>query len=200
MKTNMPTFSKKVILASASPRRKDILAQMGLEYEIIPADVDEKRIRALFPQELVKKLAVAKAQAVLSRADGATVIAADTVVYRHKLYGKPLTLQKAIDTICALNGKWHTVYTGVCIACGEDKIVFYVRSRVKFRQLTRREIEDYVVQCRPLDKAGAYGIQDKQIVEKYTGSYSNIVGLPIEKLADYLGRVGVIDGNDRTFH
>ena len=94
-----------------------------------------------------------------------------------------------------MQGRWHSVYTGVTVACVGRSVTFSVRSRVKFKPLTDGEILSYVKQTNPLDKAGAYGIQDGRVVEKYRGSYSNIVGLPKEKLAKVLARLGVINGN-----
>ncbi len=189
----MNKFDKRIILASASPRRKDILVDMGLSFEIKPSDVDESRIKAVLPFNLVKKLARAKAESALNVSDGATVISADTIVAKGlKVYGKPIDEQDAVNMIGELNGRHHSVYTGVCVACGDKKIVFCIRSRVKFKDLTREQIQDYVRECKPLDKAGAYGIQDDKVVEKYKGSYTNIVGLPKEKLAEVLKRVGVM--------
>ncbi len=189
-------FSKDVILASASPRRRDILEDMGLEFAICPTDVDEEEIVDPLPSMLVKKLALAKARALGDANCDKTVISADTVVYLDKLYGKPRDREHAIKMIGELSGKWHSVYTGVCVKCGKKEIVFFAKSRVKFKNLTLEQIEKYVDECSPLDKAGAYGIQDEQIVEKYKGSYTNIVGLPKEKLAKVLSKVGVIDGNN----
>lgn len=187
---------KSVILASASPRRRDILDEMGVCYRVVPADVDEGAIKAVFPSVLVKKLARLKASAVAGDNPDSVVIAADTVVFCRKVYGKPHSPHNAVEMIAELNGKWHTVYTGVCVTSKQKTLVACVASRVKFKKLTERQIEKYVAECKPLDKAGAYGIQDKQIVEKYKGSYSNIVGLPKEKLSVMLGEFGVEYGND----
>lgn len=189
----MKTFAKDIVLASASPRRKDILHKMGLDFQIVPSHVDESKIRAILPCNLVKRLAIAKADDVAAECCGVTVISADTIVAKGlKVYGKPKDEAGAIAMISSLNNKWHTVYTGVCVKCGEEQKVFCVASKVKFKNLTQADIEEYVKVCKPLDKAGAYGIQDDKIVEKYKGSYTNIVGLPEEKLAEVLRQVGVI--------
>lgn len=189
----MADFCKRIILASASPRRKDILTDMGLKFDIIPSDVDESEIKAFLPCNLVKKLARAKAQDVLKGANDALIISADTIVAKgRKVYGKPIDEQDAVSMIEELNGKWHSVYTGVCVAIDGKTRVFCVQSYVKFKQLTCTQIEEYVKVCKPLDKAGAYGIQDDKVVEKYKGSYTNVVGLPKEKLAEVLKRVGVL--------
>lgn len=189
----MGKFAKDIVLASASPRRKDILRNMGLDFQILPSSVDESKIKAVLPCNLVKRLAKAKADDVATTHKDATVISADTIVAKGlKVYGKPKDENDAISMISSLNNKWHTVYTGVCVKCGDGQKVFCVASRVKFKNLTQAEIEEYVKVCKPLDKAGAYGIQDDKIVEKYKGSYTNIVGLPDEKLAEVLRQVGVI--------
>lgn len=190
-------FSSDLILASASPRRKEILSDIGLTYAIKPADIDESGIDAPCPRLLVKRLAIAKASHVASSNASSTVIGADTiVVYHGKVFGKPRDRQDAYDMIATLNGKWHVVYTGVCVACGGKYRSFVVRSRVKFNNLTKEQIYAYIDDCKPYDKAGAYGIQDARIVEKYKGSYTNIVGLPKEKLAKVLRQVGVSNGNN----
>ncbi len=196
----MNKFSNQVILASSSPRRKEILDEMGVKYEVIPADIDESEIKSSFPFLLVKKLAVAKAEHVAIGHRLSTVIAADTiVVLGGKVYGKPHDRARAFDMIKSLNGRTHTVYTGVCVTCEGKKRAFCSKSRVTFKSLTDEQIYAYIDECKPFDKAGAYGIQDKRIVQKYSGSYSNIMGLPKEKLGDVLAEVGVINGYNRTF-
>lgn len=193
----MSDFSKDMILASASPRRKEILCEIGAEFEIVPADIDESGVKAHCSRVLAKRLAKSKARHVANSHAGKTVIGADTiVVYRGVVYGKPQDRQNAFDMLSKLNGKWHVVYTGVCVVCGKKEMCFAVRSRVKFNTLLKEQIYAYIDDCKPYDKAGAYGIQDKRIVEKYQGSYTNIVGLPKEKLAKVLKRVGVTNGND----
>ena len=195
----MKKFSNNVILASSSPRRKEILADMGVKYEVIPADIDESEIKSRFPFLLVKKLAKAKAEHIAKEHRSGTVIAADTIVVLDgKVYGKPHDRARAFDMIKKLNGRTHTVYTGVCVTYEDKQVVTCVKSLVTFKTLTDEQIYAYIDDCKPFDKAGAYGIQDKRIVEKYNGSYSNIMGLPKEKLGDILVRVGVINGNNRT--
>lgn len=186
--------SNVVILASASPRRKDILTDMGVEFDVEPSYIDESKIKALLPSNLVKRLAKAKAIDVARTKSGMSVIiSADTVVAKgFKVYGKPRNEKDAVRMISSLNNKWHTVYTGVCVLCDGRAKVFCVASKVRFKKLTTSQIEEYVNTYKPLDKAGAYGIQDDKIVEKYKGSYTNIVGLPKEKLAEVLRQVGVI--------
>lgn len=194
----MNKFSNNVILASSSPRRKEILADMGVKYEVIPANIDESEIKSRFPFLLVEKLAKAKAEHIACEHRSDTVIAADTIVVLDgKVYGKPHDRARAFEMIKSLNGRTHVVYTGVCVTCKGKKVVACVKSLVTFKTLTDEQIYAYIDDCKPFDKAGAYGIQDKRIVKKYSGSYSNIMGLPKEKLGDILVRVGVINGNNR---
>lgn len=182
-----------VTLASASPRRREILCEMGLAFNVSPADVDEENVKAAFARTLVKRLSALKAKSVYEKDKNSAVIGADTVVaYRNRIYGKPHSKQRAVEMISSLNGRWHRVYTGVTIAAEGKLYTFCVKSSVKFKKLTKEQITAYVEECDPLDKAGAYGIQDRRIVEKYKGSYTNIVGLPKEKLAEMLARVGVV--------
>ena len=194
----MNKFSNNVILASSSPRRKEILADMGVKYEVIPANIDESEIKSRFPFLLVEKLAKAKAEHIACEHRSDTVIAADTIVVLDgKVYGKPHDRARAFEMIKSLNGRTHVVYTGVCVMCEGKKVVACGKSLVTFKTLTDEQIYAYIDDCKPFDKAGAYGIQDKRIVKKYSGSYSNIMGLPKEKLGDILVRVGVINGNNR---
>ncbi len=194
----MNKFSNNVILASSSPRRMEILADMGVKFEVIPANIDESEIKSRFPFLLVEKLAKAKAEHIACEHRSDTVIAADTIVVLDgKVYGKPHDRARAFEMIKSLNGRTHIVYTGVCVTCKGQKKVFCVKSLVTFKRLTDEQIYAYIDDCKPFDKAGAYGIQDKRIVKKYSGSYSNIMGLPKEKLGDILVRVGVINGNNR---
>lgn len=193
----MALQSKRVILASGSPRRKDILADMGVEFVVVPSSVDEDKIHSPFAQILVKKLARAKARDVFKSHKQDVVVAADTIVVKGaRELGKPKNRQDAINVISRLSGKWHVVYTGVCVVSGGIEKVFCDASKVKFKHLSTKEIEDYVDTYKPFDKAGAYGIQDGVVVEKYIGSYSNILGLPKTKLAAVLAQVGVYDGNN----
>ena len=187
--------SIKVLLASSSPRRREILSEMGVEYEACPTDADETSVAVNSPVKLVKALSRLKAEPVFNSHPECIVIGADTIVVKDgKIYGKPLTEQKAVEMIKELSGAWHVVFTGVSVAYLNEVKTFVVKSKVKFRKLTDAQIEDYVREYKPLDKAGAYGIQDDVIVEKYKGSYSNIVGLPKEKLSKVLKEYGVIYG------
>ena len=144
-------------------------------------------MRARSPRALVRELSRRKALAVAGRAEcaGKTVIGADTVVYLDKLYGKPHDRADAVRMISE-RGRTHRVYTGVTVVRGDKIRTFSVMSEVTFRELTREEIERYVDGHRPYDKAGGYAIQEGEVVKEYRGSYTNIVGLPMERLGAVL--------------
>ncbi len=180
-----------IILASASPRRRELLTDMGLRFDVCPADIDEEGVRQRSPRSLVKTLSRLKAEKAAK--DGAAVIAADTVVvFRGRIFGKPHNETNAVRMLSAMSGKWHTVYTGVTVLYDGKRHTFSARSRVKFKALSAEDIASYVDRVKPFDKAGAYGIQDNEVVEKYRGSYNNIVGLPTERLAVVLNRAGAL--------
>ena len=186
----------KIVLASGSPRRKDLLADMGIDTEILVPDVDEKSVLDSNPKRLVIKEALLKNRGARSQfdCDGKLVISADTIVYRGKEYTKPRDLQNAVEILTELCGKWHSVYTGVVVYKDGKETPFAVRSLVRLKNLSKEEIEDYVNTFKPLDKAGAYAIQENTVVDKWVGSYSNIMGLPTEKLKKVLKGIGVING------
>ena len=177
-------YSEPIVLASASPRRLELLSAVADDLTVIPADIDESRVRARSPRALVRELSRRKALAVAERAEcaGKTVIGADTVVYLDKPYGKPRDRADAVRMISELGGRTHRVYTGVTVVRGDKIRTFSVMSEVTFRELTREEIERYVDGHRPSDKAGGYAIQEGEVVKEYRGSYTNIVGLPMERL------------------
>ena len=126
--------------------------------------------------------------------DGRIVISSDTLVYRGgKYYGKPTCRADALRMLRELSGVWHSVYTGVCIRTDEEEIAFYDRADVLFYALSDDDIERYVDEYDPLDKAGAYGVQDGVVVREYKGSFDTIMGLPTEKLGTILEKMGVKD-------
>ena len=187
--------SAKVLLASSSPRRREILSEMGVEFEVCVPDTDESSVKVEAPKKLVKTLSRLKALPVANAHPECVVIGADTIVVKNgKIYGKPLTEERAVSMIKELCGAWHIVYTGVTVAREGKLSTFVVKSKVRFKALTDEQIIEYVQAYKPLDKAGAYGIQDEEIVKEYKGSYSNIVGLPKEKLAKALKNYGVYYG------
>ena len=176
---------KKIILASASPRRRELLATAGIDFEIRTAEVDESIPEGTEPLRAAEMTAEKKALAA-SQADASEiVIGADTIVVaKGRILGKPRDKADAAAMLAMLSGAEHEVITGVCLICGDKKSVFAQVSRVKFYDLTAEEIEKYVETGEPMDKAGAYGIQGRgcTLVEKIEGDYFNIVGLPVARV------------------
>ena len=191
-------FCEPIVLASASPRRLELLSAVADDITVEPSDVDESAVRARSPRALVRELSRLKALSVAARAEnrGKVVIGADTVVYLDKLYGKPRDRADAIRMLTELNGREHSVFTGVTVVRDGWTRTFSVRSAVKLRNMTAHEIEEYVDGRRPYDKAGAYAVQEGVVVESYKGSLTNIIGLPMEKLVKVLKEVQ--HGTDRT--
>ena len=185
----------KIILASGSPRRRELLERMGITgFQVMSPDVDEN-IGTFAPQELVSRLSALKAGAVVSQVSGEElVIAADTVVAKDGvILGKPGTPERAAEMLSALSGGSHQVYTGVTVAQGGRVCTRYERTEVEFRTLTEAEIADYVKTGEPLDKAGAYGIQGygALFIEGIRGDYYNVMGLPVCLLGGMLSEFGV---------
>ncbi|HHT71239.1 MAG: Maf family protein [bacterium] len=190
---------KKLILASQSPRRKELLANLGVSFEVIPSREEEAGVLASDPGQLVEALARRKAEAVASALPAdqeLLVIGADTIVILDgTILGKPKNVGQAAVMLQGLSGRWHQVLTGVAVSDPESgcTLTAHEVTEVKFRSLTAEEIAAYVATGEPLDKAGAYGIQDKGalLVERIQGCYFNVVGLPLVKLAGLLARCGV---------
>lgn len=179
----------RVILASASPRRKELLGQLGMEFEICVSDVEEK-VTETIPSKVVEELSAQKAEAVFQKNQGdVLVIGADTIVaMESQILGKPQSREHAVEMLKCLQGKKHQVYTGVTILkriSGEEFChTFSESTSVKFYPMTEEEIDWYVASSEPLDKAGSYGIQGlgARFVERIEGDYNNVVGLPIARL------------------
>ena len=188
---------KKIILASQSPRRKWLLEQIGLEFDIIPSNFDEDIENKKFSKKLIESLAYEKAKEVSERiGNEVLIIAADTVVILgNQILGKPTDEEDARQMLQKLSNKTHKVITAIAIIDKyEDKTLINSKiSKVKFKKLTDREINDYIKTGEPLDKAGSYGIQayGSLFVEKVEGCYNNIVGLPLNLLAEMLKSFGV---------
>lgn len=180
-----------LILASGSPRRKEILQTMGLSYTVDVSDVDETACGS--PEEMVIGLSFRKAVAVAPRHKNSLILAADTLVYGKEVLGKPETLQMAHDMLASLSGNWHSVYTGLTlIHTGTGRVISKAEmTRVHFVELSEREIEAYLATNEPMDKAGAYGIQGLggMFIDRIEGSYSNVVGLPMATLRDMLKEI-----------
>jgi len=177
-----------IILASTSPRRIDLLTQAGLKPRVMAPDVDEARLPRETPRAMVARLALLKAQAVLARVrEPALIIAADTTVVApggKLVLGKPRDARDARRMLALLSGRTHTVLTGFCILPtqpGGRAVVRVVTSRVRMRALSKRGIAAYVATGEPMDKAGSYAAQGigTALIESLSGSYSNVVGLPI---------------------
>ncbi len=174
----------KLILASASPRRRELMALAGFDFEVITADVDEVLDPSLEPCELVMSLAFQKASAVAEYNPDAAVIGADTVVVLDgKVLGKPHSEEEAVQMLRELSGNTHEVYTGVCIIKGDRVHKFYECTGVTFQTLEDELITQYVASKEPMDKAGSYGIQGKGsvLVKGIEGDYFNVVGFPVSR-------------------
>ncbi len=182
---------EKLILASSSPRRKEILNRYKLNPIIYGAQIEEKYIKGELPKQVVMSLAFEKSYWVSKHfSNGEVIIGADTiVVLEDKILGKPKDEEDAFKILSSLSGKEHRVITGICIikANTNIKVIDYEETTVRFRHLSEKQISKYIQTKEPMDKAGAYGIQGygQILVEKIDGCYSNVVGLPLGKL-DYL--------------
>jgi len=186
----------KLILASQSPRRRELLARMGLtEFEIRPAAGEENASPDLTPAQLVEELSRQKAREVALTAEADDVIiAADTVVAAdNRVLGKPRSEEDARDMLRFLSGRTHTVYTGITVRRGGQELTQHEATQVVFRPLTDREIAAYVATKEPMDKAGSYGIQGLGcvLVEGIRGDYYNVMGLPVCRLAMMLREFGI---------
>lgn len=176
-----------LILASVSPRRAELLRETGLKFRVVPSDASETRNEQLTARELCQLNAYRKARAVAKKIPDALVIGADTLVcLDDEIFGKPSSLADARQMIGKLQGRTHRVATGVCLIHLRRfrQKIFTETTRVTFRQLDSKQIRYYLGAINSLDKAGAYAIQEKGdlLVERISGSYSNVVGLPIERL------------------
>ncbi len=168
------------VLASASPRRKELLSRILPQFEVSPAEGEEKVNLSLFPENVACSLAESKCDEVFLKNPLKTVVACDTiVVFGKEILGKPKSRADAVKTLKSLSGKTHYVITGVCVRSPAKKVVDFDRTEVRFNILTDEFIEKYVESGSPMDKAGSYGIQDGGIVKEYFGSYTNVVGLPV---------------------
>ena len=185
-----------IILASGSPRRKELLEMLGVkDLKIIPAKGEESVSEKLGPGELVMALAAQKGREVkeLCTAED-VIIAADTIVWHEdSVYGKPHSVEHAKEMLRALQGRSHQVYTGVCVIRGEQELLRYNMSHVRFRPMSEEEIDAYVATGEPMDKAGAYGAQGKGaiFVEGIDGDFFNVMGLPLCTLGEMLKTQGV---------
>jgi septum formation protein len=182
-----------LILASASPRRSELLRQLATEFQVVPCDAREVHDDQLTAWEMAQVNAYRKARAVAKKFPDALVMGADTLVYldeEAKLFGKPANLEDARRMLQELAGRTHAVITGVCLLRLREhrQRVFAEWTDVRFHPLTAQQIGEYLALVNPLDKAGGYAIQEhgERIVAEISGSYSNVVGLPVEKVREEL--------------
>lgn len=188
----MHALSKKIILASKSPRRQELLEKMGLAFAVRLIDVDESFPPHLSPEDIAQFIAEAKASAY-SPAEDEVIITADTiVVLGSDILGKPNNIDHAVEILRSLAGKTHRVLTGVCLVTTNERMTFVDETEVTFRSVTDQEIRYYIEAYKPFDKAGSYGVQDwwgLTVVESIKGSYTNVMGLPTEKLYHHLQKI-----------
>jgi septum formation protein len=188
--------TRTIILASSSPRRKELLEKIGLKFTIDPSDYPEDRHPDLNPEGLVKSISLGKAMAVAPKYKDAVIIAADTIgVLEGKIIGKPHTAEAAVAMLRKMSGKSHLVITGFTIfdTANRKLVTRSVVTRVYFKKLSLEEIDNYVQSGEPMDKAGAYAIQGlgSVIVEKINGDYYNVMGLPLNALVNSLKDFGI---------
>lgn len=178
----------KVILASASPRRKELLSQLGLKFDILPAHIDESMLENEDPIKHVCRLSKLKAESIAKNNPSAFIIASDTiVVYNGQILGKPISEEDAFRMLKLLSGHFHEVITAFSIVSQDREINIneYEITEVHFRELSEEDIKNYIAGGSPMDKAGAYGIQDVDayLVDKIMGSYHNVIGFPVSHFA-----------------
>lgn len=187
---------RRIILASASPRRRELMERLGIPELIVrPARGEERMPDTRDPAEIVRTLSRQKAEEVARSAEKDDVIvAADTIVWLDgEPLGKPKDAEDAKAMLRRLSGRTHSVFTGVCVLCGETLLSEAEESLVRFRPMREKEIASYVASGEPMDKAGAYGAQGLAalFVERIEGSFSNVMGLPLCRLGNMLNKVGV---------
>ncbi len=182
-----------VILASASPRRREILARMIPSFRVVASDGEEIYDSAWEPVRIVECLARQKAENVWKKYPSALVLGADTIVYASGMVlGKPKDAEDAKRMLRLLSGKTHAVYTGYCLRGPDVDVSGSVKTDVQFNLLSEALIEEYVASGSPMDKAGAYGIQDdRRLVREICGSYTNVVGFPEEEIRRCLAEIGI---------
>ena len=193
-------MGRALVLASASPRRRELLHQLGVEFACVPADIDETPLHGESPRDYVERMAREKALAVAAGRDPATaVLGSDTtVVIDDDILGKPEDRMGAMAMLARLSGREHSVLTAVCIACDGATQVALVETAVIFGVLDQATVEAYLDSGEPFDKAGAYGIQGLggALVSEIRGSYSNVVGLPLAETRQLLAAHGVVTALD----
>lgn len=186
---------EKIILASGSPRRKELLKYLGFDYEIITSEIEEVIDPVLPSDELVVNLAFQKAADVYRNHMDRIVLGFDTLVYLDdEVFGKPKSVEEAKEMLQKLSGKTHIVVTGCAIISKQISKSFYAKTRVTFHELTEKEIDDYILTGEPMDKAGAYAIQGygAKFVDRINGDYFTVMGLPVSRLYHELKDLNMI--------
>ena len=188
---------KHLILASGSPRRRELMSQVGLDFTVVTSDADEN-IKEMEPEDYVRELSSIKAQSVLEqytdKEDAVIVIGADTIVYhKGEILTKPKDEEDAFRILKSLEGEIHQVYTGVTICSAHKNVSFYEKTDVWVYDMTDEEIRDYISTGEPMDKAGSYGIQGLFgiYVKGISGEYNNVVGLPVARLFYEMKKSGI---------
>lgn len=183
-----------LILASQSPRRKELLEKTSIPFQTSVSSIDETIDPSMSPIEIVQSLAYEKAHAVFRQHKDAVVLGADTiVVFQDEILGKPKDEKDAFRMLTKLSGNTHIVYTGVALISEEQEKVFAVDTKVRFWDLSKEEIQNYINTKEPLDKAGSYGIQDvgATLVKDISGDYFAVVGLPVGRVVRELRELGI---------
>ncbi len=179
-----------IYLASTSPRRKALLKKYGIKFKVIKPYYEEIDDLKIVPSKMVKQHALEKAKSCTAQVERGFILAADTIVYQDgRVIGKPKNMKEAIRILNSLQGRWHSVFTGVAVIKIDDgksvkQFLFSEKTKVKLKVMSSQEIKKYIKKINPLDKAGAYAIQSKNqnIINRVTGSLNNAVGLPIESV------------------
>lgn len=189
-------MSRSIILASSSPRRSMLLSKLGVPFTVEPSSYEEDLDFSSDPFELVEFLATGKANAVAHHHSSGIIVGADSIVFFNgKVYGKPLTHEKAMEMLRELNGSEHSIITGVCLIDIDHhkKIIFSEETRVIFHQVSEKELRTYVDTGEPLDKAGAYALQEKGVflIKKIMGDRDNAIGLPVQTLRKKLSELSI---------
>lgn len=185
---------KKLVLASRSPRRIELLKMIAEDFSVVPSDFDESAVKENNPKELVKRLSLEKAKAV-SKTESGVIIGCDTVVaLENEIFGIPKDRSEAKKMLSALSGGTHSVITGVCVIDGENEYTFQCETRVSFFPIEESALEAYLDSPEPYDKAGGYGIQGKAglFVSGIEGDWNNVVGLPVSRLYNLLFEKGIL--------
>jgi len=189
---------KPLILASRSPRRKDLLSLLGIPFQVVPSSFEDSSVTDVAPHEMVVRYALEKTLDVATRNKNSWVLGADTVVvHKGRVLGKPENREEALHMLLSLSGHTHCVFTGVClyhVASGYKQTCHEV-TEVSFREFSTQEASAYVRTGEPLDKAGAYGAQGRgsALINNVRGSYTSVVGLPLSKVVEMLTSAGILE-------